>query len=116
VDLASRKDHRALVLVKTFTSLPDAASHIYWWLPVPKHALMNNRFDSMSKLSSCRRPVFIAHGTSDGLIPFAHGEKLYQAANEPKRLFSMPGADHNDSLPREFFTALQEFLGEFAPE
>ena len=50
VDLASRKEHRALILVKTFTSLPDAASSLYWWLPVPKQALMTNRFDSLSKI------------------------------------------------------------------
>ena len=60
-DLASRKDHRALVLIKTFTSLPDVASELYWWLPVPKHAIMRNRLlDSLSKISSCHRPVFIA--------------------------------------------------------
>jgi uncharacterized protein len=110
VELASRKDHRALILVKTFTSMPAVASDIYWWLPVPIHALMNNRFDNISKLPSCRRPVFIGHGTDDTMIRYAHGEKLYQAANEPKRLLPMPGTDHNDKLPGEFFTSLKEFL------
>jgi hypothetical protein len=109
-DLASRKDHRALVLIKTFTSLPDVASELYWWLPVPKHALMRNRFDSLSKISSCHRPVFIAHGTRDELIPYAHGERLYQAANEPKRFLPITGGGHNDPLPEEFFISLKDFL------
>jgi fermentation-respiration switch protein FrsA (DUF1100 family) len=109
-DLASRKDHRALVLIKTFTSLPDVASELYWWLPVPKHALMRNRFDSLSKIASCRRPVFIAHGTRDELIPYAHGERLYQAANEPKRFLPIEGDGHNNALPEEFFPALKDFL------
>lgn len=109
-DLATRKDHRALVLVKTFTSLPGVADDIYWWLPVPKRMLMRNQFDSMSKIASCRRPVFIAHGTADRLIPHHHGEKLAQAAREPKRFLSIAGADHNDSLSEEFFTSLKEFL------
>jgi fermentation-respiration switch protein FrsA (DUF1100 family) len=109
-DLASRKDHRALVLIKTFTSVPDVASSLYWWLPVPKQLLMRNRFDSRSKIGSIHRPVFIAHGTADTLIPHSHGVRLFEAANEPKRLFSMPGGGHNDSLPEEFFTSLREFL------
>jgi fermentation-respiration switch protein FrsA (DUF1100 family) len=112
VDLASRKEHRALILVKTFTSLPDAASSLYWWLPVPKRALMTNRFDSLSKIGRCQRPVFIAHGTSDTLIPDSQGKALFKAANDPKRYVPMPGKDHNDELPPEFFTSLGEFLRE----
>ncbi len=113
-DLASRKDHRALILVKTFTSLPGAASDIYWWLPVPKRALMKNQFDSMSKIRSCQRPVFIAHGTADRFIPHHHGEKLAQAANEPKRFLSIAGADHNDPLSEDFFIELNRFLAHHA--
>jgi fermentation-respiration switch protein FrsA (DUF1100 family) len=111
-DLASRKDHRALVLIKTFTSLPDVASDLYWWLPVPKRAIMRNRFNSIDKLVSCHRPVFIAHGTQDRLVPFAHGERLYQAANDPKQFFPIEGDDHNDPLPEPFFVELRKFLHE----
>ena len=111
-DLASRKDHRALVLVKTFTSLPDVAADLYWWLPAPKRLLMRNQMNSLGKIKLVHRPVFIAHGTTDGLIPYAHGQRLFAAANEPKCFFSMPGADHNSGLPEEFFTSLQEFLRE----
>lgn len=109
-DLASRTDHRALILVKTFTSLPDVAAELYWWLPVPKRALMRNRFDNLSKIGSCRRPVFIAHGTADTLVPFAHGERLFEAANEPKRFMPMRGDGHNDPLPAAFFVELKQFL------
>ena len=111
-DLASRKEHRALVLVKTFTSLPDAANAIYWWLPVPIRWLMSNRFDSASKIMNCHRPVFIAHGTADTIVPHAQGEKLYEIANEPKQFLSMLGSGHNDALPDEFFNSLKQFLRE----
>ncbi len=115
-DLASRKDHRALVLIKTFTSLPDVASELYWWLPVPKHALMRNRFDSLSKISSCHRPVFIAHGTRDEVVPYAQGERLFQAANKPKQFLPIEGDGHNDPLPEEFFIALKDFLAKHPVE
>jgi fermentation-respiration switch protein FrsA (DUF1100 family) len=110
VDLASRKKHRALVLAKTFTSLPDVAQSMYPLLPV--RWLMRNRFDSLGKIGHCRNPVFIAHGTADHLVPFALGQRLFAAANEPKELFTVEGGDHNDPLPAEFFHRLRDFLAE----
>ncbi len=106
--LACRKDHRALALVKTYTSLPDVGASIYPWLPV--RLLMRNRFDSLSRLCNCCRPVFVAHGTTDELIPFALGQRLYEAAKEPKEFFAMPNHGHNDPFPPEFYMALRAFL------
>ena len=108
VDLASRRPHRALILAKTFTSIPDVGQSIYPWLPV--RWVMRNRFDNLSKIGQCRRPVFIAHGTADGLVPFPLAKKLYEAANEPKRFFILEGGDHNDILPPEMFLELRQFL------
>ncbi len=110
VDLASRRQHRALVLDKTFTSMPDVAQQIYPWLPV--RWLMHNRFDNLAKIGKCHRPVFIGHGTADDLIPFLLGERLFAAANEPKRFFRMEGCGHNDPVPRQYFDALRDFLHE----
>jgi fermentation-respiration switch protein FrsA (DUF1100 family) len=107
-ELATRHDHEALVLVKTFTSLPAAAKNLYPWLPT--HTLMSNRFDNLAKLPRCPKPVFIAHGTADGLIPFAHAEALYAAAGDPKELYRLEGQDHNDQLTSEFHAALRKFL------
>lgn len=109
-ELASRKEQRALILIKTFTSLPDVAAELYWWLPVPKRVLMRNRFDSLSRIADCPGPIFIAHGTDDELVPFAHGERLYEAARAPKRFLPLRGDGHNDPLPEVFFVALKEFL------
>lgn len=109
VDIASRRQHRALVLVKTFTSAPDVGRSMYPWLPI--RWLMRNRFDSLGKISNCRKPVFIAHGTADSLIPFKLGKQLYEAANEPKMFFQIDGGDHNSPLPAACFQQLREFLG-----
>lgn len=109
VELASRHDHAALVLVFTFTSLPDAAKFHKPW--VPCITLMSNRFDNAAKIGNCRRPVFIAHGTQDGIIPIEQGEALYSAANAPKEFFRMDGIGHNMSgIREELFTALKRFL------
>jgi fermentation-respiration switch protein FrsA (DUF1100 family) len=108
VDLGSRRPHRAMILAKTFTSIPDVGQSIYPWLPV--RWVMRNRFDNLAKIGQCRQPVFMAHGTADGLVPFSLAKKLYEAANEPKRFFILEGRDHNDALPQEMFHELRMFL------
>jgi fermentation-respiration switch protein FrsA (DUF1100 family) len=113
VDLASRQPHRALILVKTFTSMPDVGQDIYPWLPA--RWLVRNKFHSLSKIERCKQPVFIAHGDADRLIPFAHGQRLYEAAPGKKKFLRLAGADHNDPLPAELFTALKRFLDREAP-
>src|SRR5262249_23613263 len=62
VALASRRPHRALVLVGTFTSIPDMAQRQFPWLPA--RWLVRNRFDNLGKIGRCTRPVFLAHGTA----------------------------------------------------
>jgi uncharacterized protein len=109
-DLASRREHGALILDKTFTSLPDVGQALFPWLPV--RLLMRNRFDSLTKITRCKRPVFVAHGTADQVIPFAHGERLYAAANEPKRFFAMTGVGHTEDFDPRFFEELKGFLRE----
>lgn len=107
-ELATKLPPRALVLVKTFTSLPAAAKWHYPWLPT--HTLMSNRFDTLFKLPKLTCPVFIAHGTADRVVPFKHAEELFAAANEPKRFLRLEGQDHNAWLTADFHTALAEFL------
>lgn len=92
VELATRHDHRALVLIYTFTSLPAAAKSHFPFLPT--HTLMRTRFDNLAKIGRCPRPVFFVHGTADNVVPFAHSERLYAAANEPKHFVRIDGAGH----------------------
>lgn len=108
VELAQRRPHRALILSKTFTSVPDIAQEKFPFLPC--HWLVRNRFENINKIGKCTRPVFIAHGDCDSLIPCAHGEKLFAAANEPKQFLYMPGCDHNDPFSSDFLPKLRQFL------
>jgi fermentation-respiration switch protein FrsA (DUF1100 family) len=110
VELATHHDHEALALLYTFTSLPDAADSHYPWLPC--RALMSNRFDSLSKIGRCQRPVFVIHGTADEVVPFTQGERLFAAANEPKRFVPVEGAAHGADFGDGFYVALKQFLDE----
>jgi uncharacterized protein len=107
-EMARRHPCRALILVKTFVSLPAAAKRHYPWLPC--HWLMSNRFDNLAKLPEVHAPVFIASASEDGVVPYEHGELLFAAASEPKQFFRDEGSDHNDPLPDQFWDALKAFL------
>jgi fermentation-respiration switch protein FrsA (DUF1100 family) len=113
IELATRRTHRALIVVSTFTSIPDMAAKIYPW--IWSRPFIRTRFDNLAKIGQCPRPVFLAHGTADRYIPYRMGESLFTAAGEPKRLFPMEGYDHNHAPGLEFYAAVDEFLHAHAP-
>jgi pimeloyl-ACP methyl ester carboxylesterase len=112
-DLASRYPCRALVLFRTFASVPAVAREVLPFLPTG--LLMRNRFDNVTKLHSIHCPVFIGHGDADTLISPHHAQRLYETANEPKLLFWEANTNHNEPMTPEFRTALRQFLGQHAP-
>ncbi|MCI0705757.1 MAG: alpha/beta hydrolase, partial [Planctomycetia bacterium] len=113
VELATKHDHRALVLIYTFTSLPAAAKYHFPFLPT--YTLMRTRFDNLSKIGRCTRPVFFVHGTADRVVPFSHSEQLFAAANEPKHFVRLEGVDHSMLLGEPFTSELVKFLNQHAP-
>ena len=108
VDLASRRPHSALLLVNTFTTLPEVAQRVYPWIPVIP--LMSNKFDSESKIAKCHAPIFITHGTADHLIPFSHSQRLYDRMGGTKELLLRAGMDHTDPLGPESLNRIRDFL------
>jgi uncharacterized protein len=100
---------RGLVLDSTFNSLPDVAAWHFPWLPVD--ALLQTRLDSAAKIGKYHGPLLEVHGDRDQTVPIQFGRRLFAAANEPKQFVVMPGVDHNDRRPREFFRALDRFIG-----
>jgi fermentation-respiration switch protein FrsA (DUF1100 family) len=108
VDLASRRPHAALLLVNTFTSLPEVAQGVYPWIPVDP--LMTNRFNSLSKIAKCRSPIFITHGRADHLIPWEHSQRLFERMTGTKELLLRAGMDHSDPLTLEALNEIRDFL------
>jgi uncharacterized protein len=113
VDLASRWPCRALVLYSTFSSLPDVGQDKLPFLPVKW--LMTNRFESERKIRTISRPVFVAHGDADDLIPLKLARRLYDAAPGPKAMQIDAGRGHDLHLTLEFHAALRDFLKQHSP-
>jgi len=112
VEQASRHPHRALVLVRTFASIPDVAqAHGV----SSARALVTNRFDSLGRIGNCKRPTFIAQADRDSLIPFENGQKLHAACGGVAEFYRLAGLGHNDPLPAEFYERLRGFFQTRAP-
>lgn len=90
VDLASRKSVAGLILESAFTK----AFLVVTRIPIVPF----DKFANIDKIKMVRCPVLIIHGTSDSVIPFSHGQQLFESANEPKRFLWIEGADHNEDL------------------
>jgi len=93
--LAVEQTPGALILESTFTSIRDIASDIYPYLPTRR--LVRFNYDAARYVAYADCPVLIAHSRNDDIIPFAHGERLFKAAGEPKHFLEMKGA-HNDGF------------------
>jgi fermentation-respiration switch protein FrsA (DUF1100 family) len=84
-----------LILESTFCSVPAVARQVMPFVPAGA-LLRTERYDSLSRVPGLRLPVLVVHGTADDLIPVEQGRALYDAANDPKELYLVEGAGHND--------------------
>ena len=99
---------RALVVESTFTSAPELAGSIVPWLPL--RYLMRSELNSIAKIKNYHGPFLQSHGDEDRLVPYAMGQRLFAAANEPKRFVTIPHGGHNDPQSEGYFAVLKEFL------
>jgi len=102
--LASREPVGGLIVESSFVS----AFRVLTRVPLVPF----DKFPSLRRMKQVDVPVLIMHGEADALIPLWHGQKLYEAAPEPKRSLWVEGAGHNDFLGvagDRFDQALKEF-------
>lgn len=53
-------------------------------------------------------PLLLIHGTADQVVPYKHAQKLFEKAEEPKELWTIPNGQHTE--------ALGPYRVEFAPK
>lgn len=111
ISLASEHPPATLILRSPFTSMSDIGAHHYPFLPV--RLLLRDRFASIDRISQVRCPVLVIAGDRDRIVPLAYSRRLYDAAQGPKALTVIRGADHNDNellAGGQMIEAMIEFL------
>ena len=113
--LATHKQPGALIVESAFTSVPDMAAELYWWLPARWLA----RFDYATRDDVARLhcPVLVVHSPEDEIIPYQHGEAIFAAAQAPKEMLRLRGG-HNDGFMlsgEQYIQGLDGFLTRHLP-
>jgi hypothetical protein len=109
-DLAVRLPCRSLIIESAFTNSSDMARlyapFLFDWRPrVP--------YENLGKIATLPVPLLIVHGSHDEIIPVEMARRLYAAAREPKELYIIPGAHHNDTYlvgGKAYFEKLRTFI------
>jgi uncharacterized protein len=110
-------DADGVVLENTFTRLRAMAGVAF---PLPGIGrFMADIYPTLDHIGAIRTPLLLIHGEADEIVPVAHAHALFAAAAEPKFLFLIPHARHNDTMfvagdayeerLRQFVREIQDF-------
>jgi len=108
VPIAAEKPVSRVILEAPFTSAAAVAAGRYWYLPV--RLLMKDQFRSDERIGKITAPVLILHGARDRVVPFAMGERLFEATKAPKHIVRFLDGDHEDLDAHGALHAVGRFL------
>lgn len=100
--IAARRPSAGLILQSPFVS----AFRVLTRIPL----LPFDKFPNSRNIRHVHSPVLIMHSRGDSVIPFWHGQKMFELANEPKQAFWAQNADHNEmDSATGYYESLQKF-------
>jgi hypothetical protein len=112
IEVALQKKVGSLVIESAFTSTKDMAR------TMPLFALFAPIFpahyNNLEKIPRVSTPKLVIHGERDEIVPFAMGQKLFEAAKDPKFFYPVKDAGHNDVFivgGEKYFKTFAEFAG-----
>ena len=111
LELAVRQPVAGIILESSFVSAFRVMTRI--------QIFPFDRFRNLDKIPTINCPSLIIHGERDEVVPFWHGQRLHEAAAEPKTFLPLPNTSHNDvSLVggAAYFEAIRSFADSLAPE
>jgi fermentation-respiration switch protein FrsA (DUF1100 family) len=89
------KDFSGLIVDSSFSSSQDLSYDLFGF-KFPRF-MISNRLESLKRIKDIKIPKLIIHSENDNLIPFHHGKKLFETANEPKKFLKIKGF-HNSCI------------------
>jgi pimeloyl-ACP methyl ester carboxylesterase len=97
-EMARRHPEAAgLIMESSFSSVYEMASRDRLFRLFPVRLILDQHFDSASKLREITIPKLFIHGSADRVVPAEMTERLYRTAREPKRLVFIAGGGHDNS-------------------
>ncbi len=110
VGSGNRVGVKAMVIEATFFSYASIAHDKLFGSGL----LVDNRFSAQRYIGALAPiPLLLLHGTADPVIPYAHSVRLFEKAQEPKKLIAAEGAVHIEALTPRFGRKYQDALVDF---
>jgi hypothetical protein len=113
--LAAERSCGAVVLETPFLSIRAMARRHYPFVP---GFLVRTRFDNAEAIAAVAAPKLFLVAGRDEVVPPEQGLRLHALAPEPKTLFVIPGAGHNDTYlvgGEAYWKVLGDFLAGLPP-
>jgi fermentation-respiration switch protein FrsA (DUF1100 family) len=110
IEVARKRKIRSLIIESAFTSTKEMAKQMLVFRLLSP--CLPTHFNNLGKIREVHVPKLMIHGDADEVVPFSMGERLYAAAPDPKRFYSIPGAGHNDTYMvggNAYFDAFERF-------
>ncbi len=111
--LAQKHNPAGLIIESSFTSIPELAAELYPYLPVK--LLCRYEYNTREYVTKIRCPIFIIHNVHDEIVPFKHGQKLFEKAQSPKEFLETTGS-HNEldlTSRKRYEECLNSFMSRF---
>jgi hypothetical protein len=114
-ELAMREPSAGLILRAPFTSIRAMALDRYDWLRwaflfAPWLPLTN--YNTLSKIGRLDRPLLVMHGDSDKTVPEYMGQRIFEAAPEPKMYVQLSNSGHSDISADLVVPPITQFIDE----
>ena len=107
--LAKDRKPAAVVIESTFANITDLAAKMMPLFPV--RLMCRFDYDTEEYVRQITSPVLVIHSRDDDMIPFEHGRRVFEAANDPKEFLEITGT-HNEGPAdsRDYEKPLRRFI------
>jgi fermentation-respiration switch protein FrsA (DUF1100 family) len=112
-EIALRRTAGALIIESGFTSVADLGRKYFPYLPVK--LIARYRYATIDKVGRIKIPKLFVHSPHDEIVPFGHGEALFERAAEPREFLRIAGG-HNEGFlvsGREYIDGLNRFISKY---
>ena len=96
IALATQYPVRGLIFNGAYSSITEVGQSAYPYIPV--RWLLKDTWDSQSRIQKVKAPLLFIHSKQDSVVPFSLAQKLFQAANKPKKHIWLEHSNHNYNL------------------
>ena len=114
IDLAQKHPDLAGVIIQSsFSSMEALARTQGWPMLFPLGLMLNQRFESLSKVPNLPMPKLWMHGSADTLIPAFMSQQLHEQSTFPSTMHIIEGAGHHNVATiagDRYNTLVQDFI------